>query len=370
MPHAFGRLVAGLILAFVLVTAPAGAATVTVRIEGNTVAGTTTVNTTGAGVPGNAACKPHSAGEALELATAGNWDRQMYVETIHGESHTYAESDYWAFWVNGSYSTVGLCDYIVQPGDELLFYPQVDGPGFQGTVWPLYLTGVPAAVTAGQPYTVTVIERVSDGASTTSAPAVGATVSDGSTTAVTGPDGRATLIAPSGPGTIRLVATQASRVNSPRPQVAVVAPAPAPAPEGPAPDPAPVVPSPVESPAAVDTTPPVATISGLRNRQRFSRRRAPRELRGTVADEGAIASVELRLHRRHGRRCAAYDGATERFRRISCRREARWFRVGSSASWSYLLPRRLPSGLYQLQVRATDAAGNRSAIHSLRFRVR
>src|SRR5690606_8370171 len=156
--HAFGRLVAGLLLAFVLVTAPARAATVTVRIEGNTVAGTTTVHTTGAGAPGNAACKPHSAGEALELATAGNRDRQMYVETIHGEWRTAAGSDYGAFWVNGAYSTVGLGDYIVQPGDELLFYPQVDGPAFQGTVWPLYLTGVPAAVTAGQPYTVTVIE--------------------------------------------------------------------------------------------------------------------------------------------------------------------------------------------------------------------
>ena len=36
----------------------------------------------------------------------------------------------------------------------------------------------------------------------------------------------------------------------------------------------------------------------------------------------------------------------------------------------YLLPKRLGRGLYQLQVRATDAAGNQSTNTSVRFRVR
>ena len=98
---------------------------------------------------------------------------------------------------------------------------------------------------------------------------------------------------------------------------------------------------------------PIATIDRLRNRQHFARGKGPRELRGTVSDDGAIKRVQLRLSRKHHRRCWVFDGDRERFKRRSCRRDAAWFSVGDSADWSYLLPLAAALGLYQLQVRAT-----------------
>jgi hypothetical protein len=379
MTHHLARLLAGTILAFLALTTASWATPVTVRIEGNTLAGSLVVNTTGSGVPGVGACGPNSAGEALDKATLGNWDRSAYVSTILGETHDYSHNDYWAFWVNGTYSQVGLCDYTVQPGDELLFYPQVDGPGFAGTVFPLYFSSVPSTVVAGAPYTVAVIQRTSDGSSTTTSPAIGATVSDGSSSAVTDSSGRATLTAPlSGP--IQLVASQGSRVNSPRPSVAVVAVVPtAPTPGAPTPvTPAPTsgaapgptpAPAPVTPAAQVDTRAPIVAIHGLRNREHFRKGRGPRELKGSITDNGSVRSVDIRLSRASGRRCFAFGPKHERFGRLRCSRKAAWFSVGSTADWSYLLPHRLRSGLYQLQVRATDGAGNRSTVQSVRFRV-
>jgi hypothetical protein len=377
MKHHIARLLAGIVLVLAVAAPSAFATPVTVRIEGNTMAGTVVVNTTGSGVPGNASCQLNSAAEALDKATLGNWDRQTYVSTILGESHTYTHNDYWAFWINGSYSaTQGICDYIVQPGDEVLLYPQVDGPGFQGTVFPLYFASVPAAVSAGVPYTVSVIKRVSDGTTTTSQPAVGVTVDDGASTATTDANGQATLTT-STPGAFQLVAYGPDAVNSPRRTVTAVAVAapvapttPTAAPEAPpapvAPDTPPIVQT---EPSIADTQVPIATIAGLRNRQHFRKHKGPRELKGSVADSGALKSVEVRLRRKSGKRCFGFSAKRERFTRMRCSRDARWFSVGSTADWSYLLPKRLPRGLYQLQVRATDVAGNRSTNQSLRFRV-
>jgi hypothetical protein len=379
MKHHIGRLLAGILLVLAVSAPSAFATPATVRIEGNTMAGTVVVNTTGSGVPGNATCQPNSAAEALDKATLGNWDRQTYVSTILGESHTYTHNDYWAFWINGSYSAVqGICDYIVQPGDEILLYPQVDGPGFQGTVFPLYFASVPAAVSAGVPYTVSVIKRVSDGTTTTSQPAVGVTVDDGTSTATTDANGQATLTT-STPGAFQLVAYGPNAVNSPRRTVTAVAPAAAAAPAAPtAPTPTEAPPAPVTpdtppvvqpEPSVADTKAPIATIAGLRNRQHFRKGKGPRELKGSVADGGALKSVEVRLRRKAGKRCFAFNAKRERFTRTRCSRGAAWFSVGAQADWSYLLPARLRAGLYQLQVRATDAAGNQSSVQSLRFRV-
>lgn len=136
----------------------------------------------------------------------------------------------------------------------------------------------------------------------------------------------------------------------------------------------PVVPpvEPVAPPVAAsqaDTKAPIASIAALRNQQRFARGKGPRELQGSITDGGAVKSVELRLRRQTDKRCFSFDGTSERFTKIRCSRDAAWFAIGSNADWSYLLPSRLASGLYQLQVRATDAAGNQSTVQSLRFRV-
>jgi hypothetical protein len=373
MKHHAARLLAGILLVLAVAAPSAFATPVTVRIEGNTIAGAAIVNTTGSPIPGNDSCLPNSAAEALDKATLGNWDRQTFVSTILGESHTYTHNDYWSFWINGSYSaTLGICDYIVQPGDEILLYPQVDGAGFQGTIFPLYFASVPSTVAAGVPYTVSVVKRVTDGTTTTSQPAVGVTVDDGTSKATTDANGQATLVA-STPGTFQLVAYGPNAVNSPRPAITAVAvPVPVAAPTAPtdAPPP-PVVPDtpPAQEPSIADTQAPVATIAGLRNRQHFRKGKGPRELKGSVIDGAALKSVEVRLRRQTGKRCFGFNAKRERFVRMRCSRDAAWFDVGAQADWSYLLPARLRKGLYQLQVRATDAAGNQSSVQSLRFRV-
>ena len=81
-----------------------------------------------------------------------------------------------------------------------------------------------------------------------------------------------------------------------------------------------------------------ATVAGLRNGAVYSRRRAPRLLRGSVAaDPSGLYSVKLRLTRRVGRRCSYFSGRRERFVRMRCGRGS-FLRIGDRADWSYLLP--------------------------------
>ena len=110
-----------------------------------------------------------------------------------------------------------------------------------------------------------------------------------------------------------------------------------------------------------DKTAPVAKFTGLPKGKVFSRKRAPRTLRGTVgADESGIKSVRLSIVRKHKGRCWAFDGRTERFQAHRCG-GSRSFRIGDRAAWSYLLPKRLPVGRYTIRVAAIDKAGNASS---------
>jgi hypothetical protein len=113
----------------------------------------------------------------------------------------------------------------------------------------------------------------------------------------------------------------------------------------------------------------VAAFTGLKRGKVFSRKRAPRRLRGTVsADPSGIQSVRLSIVRKRKDRCWAFDGATERFKRHRCG-GSRSFRIGDRAAWSYLLPKRLPRGRYTIRVAAIDKAGNASATKT-RIRVK
>jgi hypothetical protein len=72
---------------------------------------------------------------------------------------------------------------------------------------------------------------------------------------------------------------------------------------------------------------------------------------------GTLREVRISLWRRRGHRCQALDGATAAFVRSRCG-AARFFSVGSAASFSYLLPGTLPPGRYVYAVEATDASGH------------
>jgi hypothetical protein len=121
--------------------------------------------------------------------------------------------------------------------------------------------------------------------------------------------------------------------------------------------------------AAADKVAPVGRILEIREGQRFTRRRAPRTLRGSVApDPSGLRMVKLSLTRSSGGDCQWYSSSRERFRGSHCGRRV-YFSVGDRADWSYLLPHRLGKGRYVLDAIAIDKAGNRDRLARGRSRV-
>src|SRR5689334_14620866 len=120
MPKKFlGLLVGGILL---ISSAPAGAATVEVRVEDGgpaaLVAGT--VNTTPAPVSGDAgahSCSGDTAAGALHTATAGDWAGTWFsfgdyqVARIKGTDYTTAISApyFWTLAVNEQTTSAGIC---------------------------------------------------------------------------------------------------------------------------------------------------------------------------------------------------------------------------------------------------------------------
>ena len=95
-------LAAGVVMS-VLLAAPALAGpTVSIRIEGatHTLLERTQVALPDTPPPVAGGCPADSPGAAIDVATAGNWDRQAFTSTILGESHTFANNDYWAEWLD------------------------------------------------------------------------------------------------------------------------------------------------------------------------------------------------------------------------------------------------------------------------------
>jgi hypothetical protein len=338
---------------------------VTVRVEG---AAGTLLERTHVTLPDTpppvASCAAHTAGAAIDVATDGDWDRQAFTEQILGETHALADSDYWAEWLDrgdGYKRGGGICSDVLEEGDEvLMLVDRSPPPTFAPTVFPLALEGVPAQANRGDSITVTVVEYRSATGGTGEGertPVAGATVTGGTATATTGADGRATLTLHQ-TGAIGLKAARTGNAPSATELVIV-------AERGFGP---PLLPGGSRT-VELDTVAPLARIAGIRDGQRFSRRRAPRELRGTVTeDRSGLRAVKLRLTRRVGDECWYFSGSRERFLRRRCgTRHA--FKVGEEASWSYLLPARLGRGRYVLDVYAIDRAGNRDVVERGRSRV-
>lgn len=348
---------AGLVLALLL-AAPAWAGpTVTVRIIGASdtlLERTVTLPDTPPPVSG---CAANAAGNAIEVATGGNWDRRPFTNTILGETHDFSALDFWFEWLHrgsGYRAGMGVCNDTLGEGDELLMVADVAGPNFEPTRPVLDVEGVPRQALRGGAITVTVVEYRVDADpppkfDVVRRPVAGATVQAGSASAVTDADGRATLVL-SELGTVALRATRPGSVPAATDliQVGDVPPA----------------------PSAPDTTAPSASILGIRDGQRFTRRRAPRELRGTVsADPSGLWAVKIRLVRRHRGTCWYFSGSKERFLKRTCGKQHA-FKVGDEAAWSYLLPARLPRGRYVLDTYAIDNAFNRGDERRVVFRVR
>jgi len=360
--------------ALALALAPSGAlaaspATVSVRIEGatTTLLPRTAVTTTTAPVVKDSnpahTCTGTSVAGALERATAGNWGASWsdglgyYVTSLMGAAPP-DPSSYFVLWVNERSSQTGICDTELQNGDRVLFFldrcdydAQAGGCANQ-PVLPLGLSA-PARVVRGKPFTVRVVRYAADG---TPAPVAGATVSGGVAPATTATDGTASVTATGDAAALRATKDGFARSDSTSTTLCAAL-----APDGSCLSEGGVVIAP--PPPAPDRAAPVARLASLRYNEVFAAGRGPRLLRGTVAaDPSGIARVELKLTGRDRGRCSRYDAAREEFLRAPCRHNpARVFTVGDRATWSYLLPRRLPRGRWLVTLTATDRAGNRSA---------
>ncbi len=372
-----------LVLALICLFVPSSAlaagtpAQVTVRVEGlsETKLPPTLVTTTTTPVvkDGNEAdsCPGTSALGALELATAGNWSgpweakyNQYSIFTIEGETHEFEESAsanyFWSFWLNDKEAELGACEIEVHAGDRVLLFPSCYGttcPTPEPT--PLELEA-PTTANVGEATAVSVKQYNAKGEAS---PAVGASVIGGGAGATTDSQGHATLKfggagiytlqvnAGAGPPAVRTEATICVH-NGPDgtcgTQV-LTACATESSPAGGCGGPGIVLPP----PATVTTV-----AAGVKSGRSYSKRKAPRILKGTVTvPTGAtLKEVRIGLMRRNGKRCFAFSGSKERFVKSRCG-ALRFFSVGDTESFSYLLPAALPAGHYVYDIEALDASG-------------
>jgi hypothetical protein len=262
----------------------------------------------------------------------------FFVTTIGGEGTI--NGPYWDVRTNYVSNARGGCQIELTNGDDVLY--ALDG---FAKAHALKLSG-PATAAPGVPFAVS----VTDGQ--TGEKMDGATVAGQVTVG-----GTATVRLDS-TGPHRLKATRADSVRSNALDVCVTSGS-----DG-------ACGSTVPRPSAPDTTAPTATILGIRHGQRFARRRAPRELRGTVtADPSGLWAVKIRLTRRFNGTCWYFSGSKERLLERTCGKQYA-FKVGEATDWSYLLPGRLPRGRYVLSAYAVDKAFNRGTETRVVFRVR
>ncbi len=259
---------------------------------------------------------------------------------------------------------MGVCGAELQEGDDVLFLVDrcVDAqpPDFEcqnDPVQPLELRA-PASARTGEAVELSVVRYASDGSAS---PEPDARIVGGGVDAPVGPGGRTTVTFETA-GQYRFKAEKAGSARS-APVDITVSDAAAATPGAPSGG------GGTSAPVARDTTAPVGRIRGIRNGQRFKRRRAPRILRGTVSpDPAGLRAVKLSLTRSHRGRCQLYSPTRERFRPSRCGRRVN-FKIGDRQDWSYLLPRRLRRGRYVLDVIAVDKLGNRDTLARGRSRV-
>jgi len=356
------------------VASAAGAPTVTVRIEGESgtllPATKVTLNTP----EPLSGCAATSVAAAINLAVGGNWDHGQpekysgdFTKTILGETHEFThESDTWTAWVNYKLGS-GICFELLSEGAEVLMVADhTPEPFYAPTVLPLVVSEAPASVQSGSTFSVKVSEirtpphaEAAPG-SGEAVPAEGVTVSGGGASAVTGPDGVASLqLASTGVDTLR--ATKAGDAPSATFAVCVhygndgncgtTAPA-----SGVLGVMSPPAPGPYRGPFAL-----VARLAGQLDGRVYRPGHGPRLLSGAVSSHSLVTSVELELRRDYRGRCYAWDGLRERFALARCG-QGTPFQVATGGQFSYLLPSALPAGRYVLDVHARDVAGNTLAL--------
>jgi hypothetical protein len=372
-----GLLVGGLMLVSGALAGPAMAAKVSVEVEGarQTLAPKTVDTPASVNKDGTNTCPGNTAIGALDVAVAGNWSgsysyNNYTVETLLGEAHPFGSGAYWSVYVNGAFANGGACDIQVQDGDKLLFYASDDpfATGIGGYDEPVLLDA-PTTAVPGQAFAVKATDVTTDFSTYPSppsakTPSAGATVTGGTAPVSTGADGTASVTVAAGPYT--LVVTKGNRApariagcatngsdgfcGTAQPAV-LTAPAPC------------VTNGHDGFCGSADKIAANAAITAVSEGKKYKKGKGPRQLAGHVAADGSgIADVRLRLTRTDGKQCSTYDGTTEKFKAMNkCgAKHGVWFSVGSNAEFTYLLPSKLGTGRYVLDVVVADKAGNKT----------
>lgn len=311
------------------------------------------VFTNGGAIAGTPTAALHDAAVGAGLAFNASWSAGIgdFFITQVGPDIEQEEPPYasWGYAVNYTTAPVGGCQIALAPGNEVLW-----AYNYFNLTHLLSLTG-PASANQGSPITVHVVDGQ------TGAPIAGAAIGEdvaGTTTTIpagslTNAEGNATL-ALAHTGMIKLKATQAESVRSNGVVVCVHN-----GNDGTCGTTAPGGPIPNGEPEIVHLTPAdVAMVGAIKDGHHYARRNGPRILRGLVQVPagGTLRDVHISLQRHNGKRCSAFNGASERFVRDRCG-TTRFFSVGGSESFSYLLPATLPKGRYVYDIEAIDDAG-------------
>lgn len=307
----------------------------------------------------------HAAAVAQGLNFDATWSSEYndFLVTEVGPDANGGAPEYpsWGYAVNYTTAGVGGCQFQLAPGSEVLW-----AYNYFNLSHLLSLTG-PAGANAGSPITVHVVDGQ------TGAAIVGAAIGEdiaGVTTTVPGSsltnaEGNATVTL-AHTGTVKLKATQPESVRSNAIDVCVhngndgtcgtqVVPSACAVALGAGECGGPLTIHTVTPPPPVADT---AIAGGVKSGRVYSRRHAPRVLSGVVnvSGNGTLRNVQISLERRAGRRCFVFSGVRETFVRARCG-VTRFFSVGSTESFSYLLPAALPAGHYVYDIEAIDDAG-------------
>ncbi|HTR73558.1 MAG TPA: hypothetical protein VMG80_08170, partial [Solirubrobacteraceae bacterium] len=301
-----------------------------------------------AGAPPTAAL--YDAATTQHLAFDATWYESIHDFDVAQVGEDVADSGgneaYWGYAVNYTTAEVGGCQIRLSPGSEVLW-----AYNFFGLSHLLDLSG-PSLAQVGVPFTVHVVDGQTGQAIAGAAIGedIGGVTATIAGSPVTDTSGNATLTL-SHAGAVKLKATAPESVRSNGLSIEVATPG--------------SVACACASgshPSPNSTTPDVtdlATIEGVAGGHVYPHRSAPRLLAGTVTVPagGTLREVKISLKRTFRGRCFGFSGSRESFTKIRCRRPARFFSVGSSESFSYLLPARLPPGRYVYDIEAVDDAG-------------
>ncbi len=330
-------------------------------------------------------CPVNSANAAINDAVeqaGGTWDHGDeegstgdFTETILGETHVFETNETtWDVWVNDKWAG-GICEDLLAEGDELLVVADHDPqPAYAPTRLPLVISDAPREIEAGAPFTVRV-QKVHTRAGTfpevgegTLLPEEGVTVAVSGYQALTNSKGEATLTVGT-PGSyiyerLTLTASEPGAVPPAAMSLCVRNPGEASCGEGlHRPLGCACAPAEHEHNATLYTGPYalVASLTTVHDGAVYARGKGPRLLAGTIIAHDTVTDVSMELRRSYRGRCYFYSAVRARFVGARCG-AGRTFHVGSSASFSYLLPKRLRPGRYVLDVSALDAAGNRTTL--------